>query len=84
MTEQARLIKIENDREITKETDSQFLFAYQRAVLLTLKDKGILEEEQYQVFRTYPVCSVRRTNLQYKPGGERRHDQSSVLLPCVY
>lgn len=48
MTEQARLIKIENDREITKETDSQFLFAYQRAVLLTLKDKGILEEEQYQ------------------------------------
>ncbi len=26
MAEQARLLDIENDREITKETDSQFLF----------------------------------------------------------
>ena len=41
MAEQARLLDIENDREITKETDSQFLFEYQRAVLLTLKDKGV-------------------------------------------
>ena len=48
MTEQARLLDIENDREITKETDSQFLFEYQRAVLLTLKDKGILNEMQYR------------------------------------
>lgn len=48
MAEQARLLGIENDREITKETDSQFLFEYQRAVLLTLKDKGVLNEIQYQ------------------------------------
>ena len=48
MAEQARLLDIENDREITKETDSQFLFEYQRAVLLTLKDKGILNEIQYR------------------------------------
>ena len=48
MAEQARLLDIENDREITKETDSQFLFEYQRAVLLTLKDKGILNEMQYR------------------------------------
>ena len=48
MAEQARLLDIENDREITKETDSQFLFEYQRAVLLTLKDKGVLNEMQYQ------------------------------------
>lgn len=47
MAEQARLFRIEKDREITKETDSQFLFEYQRAVLLTLKDNGILEEAQY-------------------------------------
>ncbi len=46
MAEQARLLDIENDREITKETDSQFLFEYQRAVLLTLKDKGVLNEIQ--------------------------------------
>lgn len=48
MAEQARLLDIENDREITKETDSQFLFEYQRALLLTLKDKGVLNEMQYQ------------------------------------
>ncbi len=48
MAEQARLLDIENDREITKETDSQFLFEYQRAVLLTLKDKGVLNEMQYR------------------------------------
>ena len=48
MAEQARLLDIETDREITKETDSQFLFEYQRAVLLTLKDKGVLNEMQYR------------------------------------
>lgn len=48
MAEQAQLLDIENDREITKETDSHFLFEYQRAVLLTLKDKGILNEMQYR------------------------------------
>lgn len=48
MAEQARLLDIENDRAITKETDSQFLFEYQRAVLLTLKDNGILNEMQYR------------------------------------
>ena len=48
MAEQARLLDIENDREITKEADSQFLFEYQRAVLLTLKDKGVLNEMQYR------------------------------------
>ncbi len=48
MTEQARLLDIENNREITKETDSQFLFEYQRAILLTLRDRGVLNETQYQ------------------------------------
>ena len=48
MAEQARLLGVENNREITKETDSQFLFEYQRAILLELKDKGILNEMQYR------------------------------------
>ena len=42
------MLVTENDREITKETDSQFLFEYQRAILLELKDKGILNEMQYR------------------------------------
>ena len=46
MAEQARLLGVENNREITKETDSQFLFEYQRAILLELKDKGVLNEIQ--------------------------------------
>lgn len=48
MAEQARLVQIENDREITKEKDSRFLFEYQRAILLELKDKGVLNELQYR------------------------------------
>lgn len=48
MAEQARLVKIENDREITKENDSKFLFEYQRAILLELKDRGILNGIQYR------------------------------------
>lgn len=48
MRNQSRLVEIENDREITKETDSRFLFEYQRAVLLTLRDKGALNEAQYR------------------------------------
>ena len=48
MAEQARLLGVENNREITKETDSQFLFEYQRAILLELRDKGVLNEIQYR------------------------------------
>lgn len=48
MAERARLVTIENDREITKEIDSRFLFEYQRTILLELKDKGVLNETQYR------------------------------------
>ncbi len=48
MAEQARLVGIEHDRKITKETDSRFLFEYQRALLLSLKDSGALNEVQYR------------------------------------
>ncbi len=42
------LIRTENSREITKEAYGPFLFEYQRAVLLALKDEGILNEAQYR------------------------------------
>lgn len=48
MGERARLLGIEYSREITKETDRRFLFEYQRAILLELKDKGVLNETQYR------------------------------------
>ena len=47
MEEQAHLVRIEHDRKITKETDGQFLFEYQRAILLSLKVDGLLDETQY-------------------------------------
>lgn len=48
MEERARLVGIEHDRKITKEMDGQFLFEYQRAILLSLKDSGALDEAQYR------------------------------------
>ena len=48
MREQARLVRIEQGRRITKESDGQFLFEYQRAVLLSLKEGGTLNEAQYR------------------------------------
>lgn len=47
MEEQARLVSVEHDRKITKDTDSRFLFEYQRDILLSLKSDGILDEMQY-------------------------------------
>ncbi len=48
MADRARLIRIENDREITRASDPEFWYAYQRAVLLALKDQGILDDTQYR------------------------------------
>lgn len=39
---------IENDREIGWDLDSGFLFAYQKAMLLALKEQGTLDEMQYR------------------------------------
>lgn len=39
---------IENDREICWDLDSEFLFAYQKAMLLALKELGTLDEMQYR------------------------------------
>lgn len=48
MEERAKLLRIENDREITKNTDGEFLYAYQNALLLALKESGCLSEMQYR------------------------------------
>ena len=47
MEERARLVRVEQDRKITKEKDYQFLFEYQRAILLSLKADGLLDGTQY-------------------------------------
>ena len=42
------LERIENDRKITRETDGEFLYEYQKAVLLALVESGQLAEQQYR------------------------------------
>ena len=42
------LKSIENDYRITRKTDSEFLYAFQKAVLLALLEDGTLTEMQYR------------------------------------
>ena len=42
------LERIEDDRRITRETDGEFLYEYQRAVLLALVESGRFTEQQYR------------------------------------
>ena len=39
---------IENDHKINRKTDSEFLYAFQKAVLLALLEDGTLTEMQYR------------------------------------
>ena len=48
MQDRAVLRSVENDRRITKEQDHEFLYEYQRAILLTLKEAGQLTETQFR------------------------------------
>ena len=47
MKTQVTLQKMESDRKILWESDSEFLLEYQKAVLLALKEAGTLDEQQY-------------------------------------
>ena len=69
--ERARLLRIEYDRKITKETDGQFLFEYQRAILLSLKDSGMLDEAQYRYAEGKLKNQLRAYNRQRNGTGER-------------
>ena len=46
MAQWARLEQIRGGRAVTEETDPEFWFHIQRAVLLALKDDGILSDAQ--------------------------------------
>ena len=48
MEDAAVLQTIENNREILWDSDSEFLFEYQKAMLLALKELGTLDEMQYR------------------------------------
>lgn len=46
--ETVQLSRIENEHKITPETDREFLYEYQKAVLLALVESGRLTEQQYR------------------------------------
>ena len=43
-----RLIGIENEIKIDKNSNAEFLFEYQKAVLLTLLEQGVINDIQCQ------------------------------------
>ena len=74
MEEQARLVGIEQNRKITKETDSQFLFEYQRAILLSLKEGGALDEAQYR-YAEEKLRNQLRTYIRKQNSTEERGER---------
>ena len=71
MKEWARMVGMEHGRRITKETDSQFLFEYQRAILLTLKEDGVLNEAQYR-YAEEKLKNQLRTHITCKGSGAEK------------
>ena len=61
MMERARLERIKGERAVARDTDPAFWFHIQRAVLLALKDEGILSEAQL------PYAEMK---LQQRCGGD--------------
>lgn len=45
---EANLQSIENDRKIMRETDREFLYEFQKAILLALVESGRLTEMQHR------------------------------------
>lgn len=72
MEEKARLVGIEHDHRITKETDSQFLFELQRAILLSLKEGGALDEAQYRYAEEKLKAQLRNCERRFQEKQERR------------
>ena len=61
MADKAVLQSIENNREIILDSDSEFLFEYQKAMLLALKELGTLDEMQYR----YAEATLKDQRRQY-------------------
>ena len=74
MKKQAYLAGIEHGRRITKETDSRFLFEYQRVILLSLMEDGVLNETQYR-YAEEKLISQHRAYIINKGGSAERRGE---------
>lgn len=77
MAERARLEQIRGGRAVTEETDPEFWFHIQRAVLLALKDDGILSEAQLPYAE-----EMLRQRCRGGGAGRRRHSVIKVASYC--
>ena len=57
--DEVTLKAIENEHSITRKTDPEFLYEFQKAVLLALLEDGTLTEMQYR----YAAEKLRRQNF---------------------
>lgn len=62
----AHLQRIENDRTITKATDSEFLYHLQHGLLLALMERGTLNAMQYR--QAAEKLDRQRRDRSGKPG----------------
>ena len=68
MEDMAVLQTIENNREILWDLDSEFLFEYQKAMLLALKELGTLDEMQYRYAEQ--TLKEQKNIYHHRTGGE--------------
>ena len=59
------LEKIDNDRKVDRNLDGEFLFEYQKALLLALKEMGTLAEMQYR-YAEQKLKTQRNNNIKSK------------------
>ena len=74
MESQAVLQKIEDNREITWDRDCEFLFEYQNAMLLALKELGTLDDIQYRYAKEFlqtqcRTFAVKKRSCNIETGG---------------
>lgn len=65
MEKKATLLGIDHDHKITNETDQEFLYELQNALLLALKERGTLNEMQYRI-------AHQKLKSQYQDSMKRR------------
>ena len=61
------LVRVENDREITKKTDREFWLLLEKGLLLALREKGWLTEGQYSL----ALKKVEKNSQQVDSSGEQ-------------
>ena len=63
----ARLLQVKNEVRIERNTSSEFLLLYQKAILLALKDQGTINDLQCQLCIDRLITQNRKSAHSSKP-----------------